>query len=551
MPKDPEDFDHSLIDYRALFESAHGLYLILHPDLTIVAVSDAYLIATMTKRELILGRRLFDVFPDNPDDPNADGVSRLRASLDYVLEKKKPQTMAVQKYDIRRPDGSFEVRYWSPQNKPVLDEKKEVKYIIHRVEDVSGFIMLQEEQAEKDKIAENMRVYINNMNIEMVKRAKEIQEMNTELEQMVAERTAEVKRTEKRYRALIEHSFDAIILNSADGTPVYQSPSTERMLGWTLEERSGEKGFSLLHPDDRESFSEVLKKVIQFPGKAFGSIHRMKHKDGHYLWTEGMITNLLDDPAICAVVSNFRDITGRKKAEEAIARTLSLTTFQKKQLEDFCNIISHNLRSPLVNISMLVDFITQSSDKEEQQMLTEKLTIATANLNEIFNELVESLQIREDTEVRSEKLSVEEYTQKTLDVLSGQINLTEAVIEKKFEEPFITFPPKYLASIIQNLMSNALKYREPSRKPVIKVSTKRSGSDIILAVSDNGLGLDMKKHGNNLFKIRKVFHYHPEAKGFGLFITKAQVEAMGGRIWAESEPGKGATFYVQFKDQQS
>src|ERR1700758_650947 len=104
-------------DFRALFESAPGLYLVLSPDLTILAASDAYLGATMTKREAILGRALFDVFPDNPDDPTATGVRNLKASLNRVLQHRKQDAMAVQKYDIQRPEsegGGFEERHWSP-----------------------------------------------------------------------------------------------------------------------------------------------------------------------------------------------------------------------------------------------------------------------------------------------------------------------------------------------------------------------------------------------------------------------------------------------------
>ena len=106
-------------DFRALFESAPGSYLVLAPSLVIVAVSDAYLRATMTRREEILGRHLFDVFPDNPDDATATGVSNLRASLTRVLQHRAPDAMAMQKYDIRRPDsegGGFEERHWSPVN---------------------------------------------------------------------------------------------------------------------------------------------------------------------------------------------------------------------------------------------------------------------------------------------------------------------------------------------------------------------------------------------------------------------------------------------------
>src|SRR5438105_2005232 len=91
-------------DFRRLFEAAPGLYLILKPDTTIAGASDAYLRATMTRRGDIVGRPLFDVFPDNPDDHTADGASNLRASLGRVLKNRAPDTMPVQKYDIRRPD---------------------------------------------------------------------------------------------------------------------------------------------------------------------------------------------------------------------------------------------------------------------------------------------------------------------------------------------------------------------------------------------------------------------------------------------------------------
>jgi signal transduction histidine kinase/ActR/RegA family two-component response regulator len=127
-----------LPDFRALFESSPGLYLVLSPDLHIVAASDAYLRATMTTRDSIIGRALFEVFPDNPGDPSADGVRNLRASLERVLQTRAGDAMAVQKYDVRRPEsGEFEERYWSPFNSPVLHSNGEVAYIIHRVEDVT------------------------------------------------------------------------------------------------------------------------------------------------------------------------------------------------------------------------------------------------------------------------------------------------------------------------------------------------------------------------------------------------------------------------------
>lgn len=171
-------------DFRALFESAPGLYLVLDRDLRIVAVSDAYARATMTRREDILGRGIFDVFPDNPDDPMADGVRNLKVSLHRVLQNRSGDAMAVQKYDIRKPEaegGGFEVRYWSPFNSPVLGPDGELAYIIHRVEDVTEFIQLQQEGIEQSKLAEALRERAVRMEAEVYNRSREVAEANTKL----------------------------------------------------------------------------------------------------------------------------------------------------------------------------------------------------------------------------------------------------------------------------------------------------------------------------------------------------------------------------------
>lgn len=168
-------------DFRLLFESGPGLYLVLTPNLNIVAVSDAYLRATMTKREEILGRQLFEVFPDNPDDPNATGVQNLRASLLRVLENRAPDAMAVQKYDVQRPKaegGGFEERYWSPVNSPVLGEDGNVTYIIHRVEDVTEFIRLRRLGSEEHKKAEEFRARAEQMEAEVFSRNRQLEEAN-------------------------------------------------------------------------------------------------------------------------------------------------------------------------------------------------------------------------------------------------------------------------------------------------------------------------------------------------------------------------------------
>jgi len=131
---------HNQAELKSLFESLPGLYLVFTPDLTIVAASDAYLKATLTTRDGILGRRLFDVFPDNPDDPGTKAVANLQASIDRVLKNAASDTMAIAKHDVRRADGSFEEHYWSPVNSPMFGDGRQIKYIVHRVEEVTDFV---------------------------------------------------------------------------------------------------------------------------------------------------------------------------------------------------------------------------------------------------------------------------------------------------------------------------------------------------------------------------------------------------------------------------
>jgi signal transduction histidine kinase len=203
-------------NFQALFESAPGLYLVLTPDLKIVAVSEAYLQATMTKRETILGRGLFEVFPDNPDDPAASGVRNLSASLQNVLKNRVSDTMAVQKYDIRRPEsegGGFEERFWSPMNSPVFGPGGEIAYIIHRVEDVTEFIRLKQLENEQSRLTEELRTQTTQMEAEIFLRAQEVQKANRQLEQAnqelarLYEKTKELDQLKTDFFANVSHEL--------------------------------------------------------------------------------------------------------------------------------------------------------------------------------------------------------------------------------------------------------------------------------------------------------------------------------------------------------
>jgi PAS domain-containing protein len=146
--KQPQD-----LDFAAIFDRMPGNYLILDPGFTIVGVNAAYARATKTVADEIIGRALFEVFPDNPNDHAADGVSNLRRSLLNVLKTRAPDKMAIQKYDIPDPAGGFEERYWSPINTPVPGPDGYVRWIIHCVEDVTELMKMRADWASRQQFA--------------------------------------------------------------------------------------------------------------------------------------------------------------------------------------------------------------------------------------------------------------------------------------------------------------------------------------------------------------------------------------------------------------
>jgi formate hydrogenlyase transcriptional activator len=284
-----------------------------------VDVSDAYLRATMTQREDILGRGIFDIFPDNPDDPDASGVRNLRTSLQRVLRDKKPDTMAVQKYDIRKPEsegGGFEERYWSPVNAPVLGPECEVAYIIHRVEDVTDFVRLRQKDAEQ---TEELRARAGRMESEIYLRAREVQEANLRWENA----NREITQSEERFRLLVAGVKDyAIFMLDPEGRVSTWNEGAERIKGYTSDEIIGEH-FSRFYTQadiERGEPDSELKTAAR-EGKLDVEGWRIR-KDSSRFYASVVITALRGKKGELLGFSKVtRDITDRKKAEEAIHRS--------------------------------------------------------------------------------------------------------------------------------------------------------------------------------------------------------------------------------------
>jgi signal transduction histidine kinase/CheY-like chemotaxis protein len=200
-------------DFRSLFDATLSPLLILDPDFTIVEVNRAYLTATHTDRSIV-GRLIFDAFPDNPEDPSADGVANLRRSLETVAASGRTDTMALQRYDIPSgEEGGFTERYWSPVNTPVIGDDGRVRYIIHRVEDVTDFVRQRRAGREQQRAAAEAQMRAEGMEIDLFVRAREIREVNEQLSRANAElaaagrRLREEQQAKDRFIATLSHEL--------------------------------------------------------------------------------------------------------------------------------------------------------------------------------------------------------------------------------------------------------------------------------------------------------------------------------------------------------
>ena len=275
---------------------------------------------------------------------------------------------------------------------------------------------------------------------------------------------------------------------------------------------------------------------------------RIVHKDGHHVWvrfTRSRIKNASNE--VLYEIVHMYDIDGQRKAELQKKLKMDMLTVQNNQLNNFAHIVSHNLRSHSGNLEMLCYLYDEESDEGEREHLVDNIKKISEGLSTTIGHLAEIVKATQTANHKVKNISFEQVLGRTMNVLEGQISQTKALIEADFTDgPDIEYPAAYMDSIFLNLISNAIKYRDPNRTPLIKLKTFCKGDRVILSVQDNGVGIDMEKHRKKLFGLYKTFHDNENAQGVGLFLTKNQVEAMGGRISVNSKVGEGSKFTVMF-----
>lgn len=217
-------------------------------------------------------------------------------------------------------------------------------------------------------------------------------------------------------------------------------------------------------------------------------------------------------------------------------------------LESLARMVSHNLRSPISGMKMLLSLYDRQETQEQKEELVSHFKEGAEELFKMVEDLARIMLDYRELIKDSENISLDEIGTGVLQQLQGMIKEYGADVTMDFSDyPTVTYSKVYLESIFINMISNALKYHSPDRSPKVQVSSYLDGDRVILSFNDNGMGIDLEAHGADLFKMYKTFHNQKKeaSKGIGLFMTKNQVETRGGKIEVESKVGVGTTFLIQ------
>lgn len=339
-------------------------------------------------------------------------------------------------------------------------------------------------------------------------------------------------------------------LTDINGYAIDCNQTLTEILGYSREDLQKMISFDYTHPDDVQLDVNLRQKLLKNE-KISGTIEkRYWHRDGYYLWCSATISLIKDkyDEAVCYIVQ-IQDISEAKKNNEILnaqknelENTKNALEVKVNQLEEFNQIIAHNLRGPISNIQMLINELT-TSQKDNDQYL-QLLKKSSQNLTDTLNELSRVLELQSSEKADLELCRFSDITQKILEQFGIEIQKKNAIITTHYDVQEIKYSKVYLESILYNLISNSLKYS--TKPPIIHIETFLKENKIILKIIDNGIGIDLERYKDDLFKFKKIFHRGYDSNGIGLFLIRHQIESLGGSIDIESTPGEGTTFCITF-----
>ena len=340
-------------------------------------------------------------------------------------------------------------------------------------------------------------------------------------------------------------TVNAVIITDAEGKITWVNKGFERITEYPLEEVIGKKPGAFLQglATDPVTITEMWKSVMQ--GQSFRGEILNYGKSGRQYWLDIEIVPLKDYMGkLSGFMAVQQDITNRKKSEDETCNLIKTLQKRNQDLQQFSYIISHNLRAPIAKISGLVSIV--KPDNEENKFLLEKIVEETELLDDVIKDINIIISARKSETEKLQYVLLEPEYNLVLQSLNADIVKSSAQVYHNFSEvKGITTIKSYLYSILHNLISNAIKYRQPDLPLTIHIESSQNENFICLSVKDNGRGIDLKKNMSKIFGLYKRFHGADiPGKGVGLYLVKTHVESLGGRVEIESKLDEGTEFKV-------
>lgn len=353
--------------------------------------------------------------------------------------------------------------------------------------------------------------------------------------------------SQQRIASLI-NTIDGIVWE-CDATTfefTFISKKVEHILGYTAEEWLSDKDFwkNHIYEEDRATVinfcAEQTKNNLDHDFE-----YRMIAKDGSIVWLRDIINVVSENNNVVSLRGIMINITKNKEIEKDLHNSFNLVSEQNKRLLNFSYIVSHNLRSHTSNITSLIGLIAVTEDEKEKEEMLGMLKTVSDSLNETMVNLNEVVNIQTNISLTIEKINLLDYIDAALQLLAPLIKEKKvSVIHDISPHIEVNYNSAYMESILYNILSNAIRYSHPDRKRTITIRYYLENDFKIIEISDNGIGIDLVKNKDKIFGMYKTFSKYTDSKGIGLFITKNQVEAMGGTITVDSKLDKGTTFKI-------
>ncbi len=360
----------------------------------------------------------------------------------------------------------------------------------------------------------------------------------------------QLRESEQQLRLITENTSDGVAVIE-NGKLTYVSPSYVKLLGYSSEEYKEftvEDIFSNFHPEDLVTLKPYIYDSITNHEKELKYELRFRGADGQYHWREDSANIIYDEEGkYTKYIVVTRDVSARKESDKEKNKLYEITEKQNEKLINFTHIVSHDIRSHTSNLSMILDLFEETNDPVEQSEYFDMLKQSTNKLSDTIFYLNETVAIQSGTKMQKINLNLKSEIEKIIVGINAIIKTNEALIKIDIDESLeLKVTQSYFESIIFNLLTNAIKYKSPVRKPIIDISAVKNEDVIQLSIQDNGLGIDLLKNKDKIFGMYKTFHGNPDAVGLGLFMVKNHIESMGGSIDVESEIEKGTTFNLYF-----